>query len=184
MKTGFDVDLERPPLFLVEAMTRRELGANLTVLHSFRVGLYLQHLGYQRDIVLAGVLHGVLEDSATSAEDVAREFGAEGSNSVEACTKNPVLDRSQRDRDVLERCKRAGIEALLVKAADLLDSTYLLEHSPRLEQLLGKVKMCLAAFPEGTGYEVWQTLKRCHNELSSKPRWPYPTPPSRRSFPE
>ena len=45
------------------------------LLHSIRVGFHLYELGYSEDIVLAGLLHDILEDTKTSKSDLQDKFG-------------------------------------------------------------------------------------------------------------
>lgn len=40
------------------------------ILHSIRIALYLNNLGYNRNIVLAAILHDILEDSSASVEKI------------------------------------------------------------------------------------------------------------------
>ncbi len=47
------------------------------IMHSIRVGIELFDRGYPREVVLAGILHDVLEDSGFSEASLRREFGDE-----------------------------------------------------------------------------------------------------------
>jgi (p)ppGpp synthase/HD superfamily hydrolase len=91
--------------------------------HSIRAGTYLYEKGYSIEIVVAGYLHDTLEDTEITEELIKTDFSEEVLNIVKANTKDASLtDRSQRHRELLQRCAKAGKTALIVKCADILDN--------------------------------------------------------------
>ncbi|MEF3691593.1 MAG: HD domain-containing protein [Candidatus Moraniibacteriota bacterium] len=91
--------------------------------HSIRVGLYLYEKGYAKEIVLAGILHDIIEDSKVDVKMLEDEFGIEITRLVLACTKNKkIKDKKENIEDLIKRTVNNGQEALIVKAADTLDS--------------------------------------------------------------
>jgi (p)ppGpp synthase/HD superfamily hydrolase len=117
-------EVERAIAFLVQTLRHcTEKKGKPVVLHSLRVGLLLQALGYPRDVVLAGYLHDVLENSDITAGRIKRLFGDRVATLVKANTRNErITERRQRYVDLVRRCAKAGPEGLAVRAADLVDN--------------------------------------------------------------
>ncbi len=111
-------------MFPVFQMERRGNNPKPVVLHSIRVALYLYDQGYGRDIVVAAVLHDLLEDSDTTPQQIEREFGPEVARLVAANSfDRDIADEEERDREMLARCGENGRAAILIKAADILDNS-------------------------------------------------------------
>lgn len=92
------------------------------VKHSKKVYNYLINFGVQREIYIAWLLHDVLEDTSISYEQIKDTFWEKVANLVLSCTKNIDIEKSQRNFDVIKKCKEYWFEALLIKAFDNLDS--------------------------------------------------------------
>lgn len=106
------------------------------LIHSIRVGLTLFNHGYSKDIVLAGILHDVLEDTEVSYEQL-EEFGIYIAQLVFAATINlRIQSKTERNRDVFYRCKALGRDALLVKCADISDNIDAFTPSKEYKELV------------------------------------------------
>lgn len=105
-------------------MPPSEEGSRKPILfHDIRVGTYLYRKGYPRDIVLAGVLHDAIEWSDITEEMLRDGFGENVLRIVLANSKNrSIEDSGERIDDMIGRCVAEGEGALIVKAADTLDS--------------------------------------------------------------
>jgi (p)ppGpp synthase/HD superfamily hydrolase len=91
--------------------------------HDIRVGVYLYEHGYSEEVVVAGVLHDMLEFTEVTGEMIRGQFGNHVVEIVRACTKNRSIENSkEREKDLVQRCIDVGLDALIVKAADTLDS--------------------------------------------------------------
>ena len=91
--------------------------------HDIRVGVYLYENDYKREIVLAGLLHDALEFSTLTAEQIVESFGSEVLRLVKASTKDDsITDKTEKTNELIQRCVANGEDALIVKAADVLDS--------------------------------------------------------------
>lgn len=91
--------------------------------HDIRVGVYLYEHDYPHDVVLAGLLHDAIEWSGASERVLREEFGDQVASLVLACTKDDsIADEQEKIDDLIERCVANGQDALIVKAADVLDS--------------------------------------------------------------
>jgi len=79
-----------------------------------------------QDVLVAAVLHDVVEDTGTSAEDVGRLFGERVRQLVENVTDDKSLPKEERRRLVLEHLEHADVPTKLVKLADLCSNIALL----------------------------------------------------------
>lgn len=94
-----------------------------TLFHSIRVGNALYKKGYSGNIVIAGFLHDLLEDTAVTEDEITNLFGKDVTEIVRANTKNKSLtDREERHRELISRCATTSEAAAIVKAADILDN--------------------------------------------------------------
>ena len=163
-------DLDQVIVYLVEAASELDEVPAAFLLHSIRVGLSLQQEGYSREIVLAGLLHDVVEDTRRTVDDVRSRFGSEVARLVEANTVNKVMDRLERSREVMYRAKRVGRDALVVKAADLEDNLrfYLADaNRSMLGWLEGLLPLFLDLSSEDIGSErVWAELQEQRRKIS------------------
>jgi (p)ppGpp synthase/HD superfamily hydrolase len=68
--------------------------------------------------IQCALLHDTIEDTNTTYEQIESIFGITVADGVAALSKNPVLDKSTRLLDSLERIKSQPIEIWMVKMAD------------------------------------------------------------------
>ena len=94
--------------------------------HVVGVALILDRLGFDESVVIAGLLHDVVEDTETTLDQVRERFGDEVAKTVEACSeiktdgegrKRPWIDRK---RDHLKALAGAPLEVRAVILADKL----------------------------------------------------------------
>ena len=94
--------------------------------HVFAVAMILQKLGLGEDVVIAGLLHDVVEDTETTPDEVRQHFGTKVAELVSYCTeikldalgqKRPWIDRK---RDYLDALAKAPVEAQCLALADKL----------------------------------------------------------------
>ncbi len=138
--------LEEALHFLVRALDDKpKRGKKPVVMHSLRVSYMLVAMGYGTDVVVAGLLHDVLEKTGLTQGQLSRRFGIETALIVAANTNSArIHDPLDRYRDSLERCAAYGEGALLVRAADLIDNCdrlAALGSSARLDRVAEKMKM-------------------------------------------
>ncbi|MGM0438907.1 MAG: HD domain-containing protein [Patescibacteria group bacterium] len=93
------------------------------VSHPMIVGLILAKISDDEDVIIAGILHDIIEDTKFTKADIKNKFGSKVANLVDQV--------SEKDRDLpyIERKDRAAAklftideEAVLVKAADVLSN--------------------------------------------------------------
>jgi guanosine-3',5'-bis(diphosphate) 3'-pyrophosphohydrolase len=103
------------------------------VQHVMAVAMILDRAGFDEDVVIAGLLHDVVEDTEATFEDVARRFGPAVAEAVRHCSevkldaqgnKRPWIDRK---RDHIAAMAVAPMEARGVILADKLHNLVTIE---------------------------------------------------------
>ena len=124
MTKSLNLKFEKAVRLLVEYMPHSEADSRKPILfHDIRVGVYLYENGYSENIVLAGILHDTIEWSKMKEEMLRNEFGDEIAKLVLANTKDDsITDKEEKTIELIKRCIQNGQDALIVKAADILDS--------------------------------------------------------------
>jgi (p)ppGpp synthase/HD superfamily hydrolase len=89
------------------------------VMHPIEVGSLLSRAGYPDEVVAAGVLHDVLEDTETSVSELDKRFGTTVSALVRAVTEDAsIVDERVRKRALRSQVARGPADAVAVFAAD------------------------------------------------------------------
>ena len=124
MQQSIDIEFEKAVRMISKYLpVSKESSRKPILFHDIRVGVYLWEKNYSREIILAGLLHDALEFSEISEQMIRDEFGNNVAEIVRACSKDRIIkDLDERIKDLAKRCAEAGKEALIVKAADILDS--------------------------------------------------------------
>lgn len=118
-------EIERAVEFLVFSFYESGHNPKPVVLHSIKVGLTLERLGCKRDIIIAGILHDLLEDTDVKFKDIEKRFGNKVANLVKYNSfDGKIKDRVESYKENFERCLKAGKEALIIKAADLYENSF------------------------------------------------------------
>lgn len=95
------------------------------VIHPLIVSLILARIGAEEDVIIAGLLHDVIEDAKGNKELVAKEvesrFGKDVARMVDDVTeKDKSLPWEERKRIALEHIPQMRRDSLLVKSADVV----------------------------------------------------------------
>jgi len=91
------------------------------VQHALEVAAELRHAGCPDEVVASGVLHDVLETTATEASELSERFGAHVARLVEAVSEDASIeDYEERKAGLRAQVARAHREAAIVFAADKL----------------------------------------------------------------
>ena len=97
----------------------REIDHAPFIAHPIEVGSLLHGDGQRDEIIAAGLLHDVLEKTATTSAELRRRFGARIARVVEWVSDDPALgDCRSRKRDLRERVAHADPGTRAVFAAD------------------------------------------------------------------
>ena len=98
---------------------RREVDGAPFVAHPLEVACLLHEAGYSDEVVAAGVLHDVLENSDTGAPEIEKLFGPYVAELVTALTDDPAIeDEAQRKAALRRQVAQAGECAAAIFAAD------------------------------------------------------------------
>jgi len=136
MEKSLDVEFEKAIRLLSEELPISDANTRKPILfHDIRVGVYLYENNYSHDIVLAGLLHDVLEFSDIKIEMIRSEFGGEVLRLIQASTKDESVEKEKRNQELIERCVANGQAALIVKVADTIDSFKFYSRANNQEQL-------------------------------------------------
>jgi GTP pyrophosphokinase len=121
-----------------------------TLFHCIRVGTTLYDLSYDIDVVLAGYLHDIIEDSDISYDDISEKYGSTVADIVLANTVDVTLEKFQRKADVITRAVSYGVDACVVMSTEILDGLQFYIRADDHEQLANKMekaKVFLDAVP-------------------------------------
>ena len=101
----------------------RKFCAEPYVYHCLRVGSLVGDYADDEDLVIAGVLHDIVEDTPVTLDDVRRWFGDAVANLVDELTNNLVDLRAVGKRDYMfEKFSNLSDGALIIKSLDRLDN--------------------------------------------------------------
>ena len=97
------------------------------IIHPLNVAIILSELELDKESIVAGLLHDVVEDTRMTYEDVEKQFGAEIADLVEGVTKVTQIDWGMDKEDIQAENLRKmfmamakDIRVILVKLADRL----------------------------------------------------------------
>lgn len=93
------------------------------IIHPLSVAFILLSVGYSEDVVIAGILHDVVEDTKYTERDIKERFGEKVAYLVMGVTEDKsIKDWQERKASYLEHLKTANSDIQAISAADLLDN--------------------------------------------------------------
>ncbi|MDR1482825.1 MAG: HD domain-containing protein [Synergistaceae bacterium] len=103
------------------------------VFHPLNVGRLLMESGLGIEYAVAGILHDTIEDTETTAEEIAERFGPDVLELVNAATeKNRDSSWKERKLATLRELSLLDVRFLYVPCADKLDNMYASNNQLRL----------------------------------------------------
>lgn len=94
------------------------------VSHPVSVGFILQSAGYSEEVIIAGILHDVLEDTDRTEGEISEIFGKQVVDLIKGVTENTNIKVWQeKKRKYIENLKNVNNDIKAISAADLLDNT-------------------------------------------------------------
>ncbi|GEM_PF-2735455 len=116
-------EIERAIIFLVAEVSKYSKNPKPLVLHSVRVGTKLIDMNSPVEVVIAGFLHDLIEDTKCTASVIRKKFGTKVAAYVQAMTMNyKYTDYRERWFEARQRLKNLDRYALLIKLVDSEDN--------------------------------------------------------------
>lgn len=91
------------------------------IVHPFAVGMILLQYGFSEEVVIAGILHDVVEDTIYSLTDIQEKFGEKISHIIDGVTENKkIISQKERFEYYLALLENSDNDVKAVRAADML----------------------------------------------------------------
>lgn len=91
--------------------------------HCIKVAMNLFNNGYEEKLVVAGILHDLIEDTNCTYKDIKEKFGEEIANLVNAVSFNPdILDKFEQSKQMIDEAVKYGKDALIIKCVDMYEN--------------------------------------------------------------
>ena len=104
---------------VMHAHQRREVDQAPFVLHPLEVASLLSGRDFDDEVVIAGVLHDVVENTDVSVDDIERRFGHRVAKLVAAVTENAnIADYAARKAALRDQVARGSRDVCAIYAAD------------------------------------------------------------------
>ena len=121
------------------------------IMHPISVGMMLEEYGYDDQVVAAGYLHDVVEDTKYTIEDIEKEFGQEIANLVMGASEpDKSLSWEERKKHTIEETKTLPLRNKLIVCADKINN---LEDMMVIFERNGKKDF--SAFKRGEKDQKW-----------------------------
>lgn len=128
-------EIERAIIFMTDHFAKCNRNEKPVILHSIAVGYRLMELKQSIDLIIAGFLHDLVEDSNCTIEDIQNEFGKKVAKLVSAITVDPsMLDYKKRYRMLMDQIINCGQDAALLKAIDGYENLLQLKFEKNLSK--------------------------------------------------
>ncbi len=88
------------------------------IVHPVRVALLLARYGFSDEVIAAGLVHDVVEDTPVSLDDVRRELGDAVADLVAPVTHDDTLPWEEKKRAYIEAVRVAPEDAKAIATAD------------------------------------------------------------------
>lgn len=157
-------EIERAIMFLVYQVSKKCRNPKPVILHSIRTGLKLSRLNQPREVVVAGILHDVVEDTDCEIDLIRKSFGKKVADLVLALTQEEIRDYRKRWYVLVEKIKKAGKEAMIIKVVETTDNLKylsLIKNPKTLEQTLWKYQVVRDSFKPYIGnLQIFKEFER------------------------
>lgn len=96
----------------------RKVSESPFIMHPLAVGCMLSDAGEDEDVVVAGILHDTVEDTAVTLAQIRETFGHAVAQLVDGCSENKALSWKERKENTIEFLKTASEKVCIVTCAD------------------------------------------------------------------
>ncbi len=114
-----DKEMERAIIMLVDCVKKKCRNEKPVILHSLRVGFKLFEMGQPKEVVIAGLLHDLVEDTNCTLRQIKDVFGDRVAILVSAVTQVKEKDYKKRWLILMKKIEKAGKAAMLLKLIDV-----------------------------------------------------------------
>ena len=110
------------------------------IIHPLTVAYILAELGADADTICAGLLHDTIEDSNTTKEEIAENFGSDVANLVDGVTKISKMNFSTKQEQNMANTRKiitsmaTDIRIIIIKLADRLHNMRTLQFKTEFKQ--------------------------------------------------
>jgi guanosine-3',5'-bis(diphosphate) 3'-pyrophosphohydrolase len=161
-------EVEKSISFLIEKYNQSGKNTKPVILHSIRVGMVLIEFDYDIDVIVAGILHDLLEDTDVSFQEIEKNFSLEIARIVGAVSYNPKIeDPVTRYKEMFERIVAEGQKAIVIKAADMIINIpyiRLVPDSKNQKKLLNKALYFIKLNSSFSSTPIFKKLQETYNE--------------------
>ena len=137
--------------------------------HPIAVARLLRERGFDDEVVAAGLLHDVVEDTATSTDEIAERYGPEVARLVSQMTEDAGIEPYE-DRKAEHRARVAGDHSVAaIYAADKLATTrkyHAAHEQPQAAQLDHYLETLRTLSAEQPDVPFLRDLRACLEELA------------------
>ena len=148
-------DIERAVLMLVDCVQKNCRNPKPVIWHSLKVGCKLYELNQPKEVIIAGILHDLIEDTSCKLDQIGNKFGPGVVKLVSACTFDiAIKDYKKRWHKSIANIKEVGKEAMIIKVVDANDNlpfVLLIKDSRKLGETLWKHQLIMKSFKPKIG---------------------------------
>lgn len=163
-------EIEAAILLLIDCVRQNCRNPKPLILHCLRVGMKLLELDQPKEVVIAGILHDLIEDTDCKISQIKKKFGQKVAKLVFACTQEDIDDYQERWHVLMKKIKRAGQGAMMIKIADAgsnLPYVLLMKDKEKIEQTLWKQRLILKELKPKLGdLEFFRAFEKKYEEVA------------------
>ncbi|WP_017473819.1 HD domain-containing protein [Amphibacillus jilinensis] len=135
------------------------------IAHPYRVAMLLKEHGCDVNIVIAGLLHDIVEDTSGTFTEIKNLFGEEITELVRYVTEeDKKLKWEERKQNSINKIEQAPFHVKLLVCADKIDNLQSMLDS---EMLYGESMW--QAFDRGKAYQQWYYQSMYNSVISNLP---------------
>ncbi|WP_239256185.1 HD domain-containing protein [Listeria ilorinensis] len=101
---------------------KRKITGEIYFSHPLNVARILRQAGFSEDVVIAGLLHDVVEDTLVTANEIEQEFGSHVAALVLSHTEDKTLSWEERKAHTIETVRTGNLEEKALIVADKYDN--------------------------------------------------------------
>lgn len=163
--------VEKAISFLVIEVNRYSRNPKPVILNSIQVGIKLMEFKVPHEVVIAGFLHDLIEDTNCSLFTIKKNFGGKVATYVAAMTMDySISDYKTRWYDDIKRLKKLGRYAVLLKLIDSADNlpfySRILKGRKKMKIMLWKVYLVLKTAKKDWGHlPLYKDFRSLYKEV-------------------